>query len=466
MRGQVRDPAVTVTRSSSNASSVSFLSSHHSDDSLLEESEIYEPSIEEWAPSVREGPERPERRYFDVGDDGESFGEVESFEEGDESEISTSSFTSSLETSSLETSTPPTPTPQTTATPSPITPVNAFPESIATTSSLSTPTVRPAPALPEISLDNLMGSLRGQLNDIRDQLSALRDGQGSTSRALDTLRSQPPPPPPNNTELSDRLGRIEDLIRDLVDMPHRQTVVAEPPPPRIPTESEPTESVITTSDSLGEFRDQLEGFAPGRPPLRMPIPSQAMPSILQQLQESILSGLPATTANRPPPLQPFVFEPRQSRPRSSSPLSFLETLQPRPYTAPSIDFTYSDPRGVPSRPTRRGPRQSRPTSDDNEDIFRNVPPSSHHGVFIPPRHIHEVESLTRRPPPPTPRPIFVRILIQFDADFSADIIFQPPINVPGSAPPQLGGDGSRPRQRWYLPAQPVSSISVSLVRST
>lgn len=410
MRGLVRDSTVTVARSTSNASSVSFLSSHHSDDSLLGESEIYEPTVEDWAPTVED-----QRRFLDVGD-------IESYDDGDESELSTSSFTSSLETSSQETSTPATPTPESTSTTSPVTPsplssVSPIPQSVATTSSLSTPTIRPQPRLAEPSLDNLMDSLRGQLSDIRDQLNELWNGQGSTNRMLDMLRSRPTPPPADNTELHDRLHRIEDLMQDLIEQNRSRGQVAIPeplPPPPPPVESEPAESIITTSDSLGDLRDQLEGFAPGRPPLRMPIPSQAMPSILQQLQESILSTLPPAAANRPPPLQPFVFEPRQSRPRSSSPIS-LETLTPRPFTVPAIpDMSFADPRGIGPAATR--PRHI-PRAEDVQspslsaaDMFRSI--GRQPGRFvIPPEHDEAVRQITRRRPLthiPPPRPIFVR----------------------------------------------------------
>lgn len=414
MGGRVRDSTVTVARSNSNASSVSFLSSHHSDDSLLDGPESYEPSIEEiedWAPST-EG----QRRYMDVGDS-------ETFGDGDESEMTTSSFTSSLETSSKETSTltatpdstqtPSTPTPQSAPTPIPTTrSIRVVPESVASSSSLSTlstPIARPRTRLAEPSLDTLMDSLRGQLNDIRDQLRGLWNGQSTANSMLDMLRARPTPLQADNTEIESRLHRIEDLMQDLIDQnragPH---IVSEPLPPPPPVESEPAESIITSSDSLADLREQLESFAPGRPPLRMPVPSQAMPSILQQLQQSILSGLPPATASRPPPLQPFVFEPRQSRPRSTSPIAF----EARSSTAPAIsDFTFVGPFGT-SAPTilRRKPRteevdlQSPLSTDALDRAFQMQDP----GPFTTrpdPRYTAPRSRSRAAIPPPPVRPI-------------------------------------------------------------
>lgn len=433
MEGHIRDSGVTVSRSNSNASSVSFLSSHHSDDSLLEGS-VYEPSDIDWE-SVEPMPIVPEERPRSIPmlpDDSESFEE--------ESEISTSSFTSSLETTSLETSAS-TPTPETTTsltptpersttTPSPVSPVAPVilmhPPSIATTSSLSTPVATriaplptplpPPPAVP--SLDDLMDSLRGQLDNILHQLTDLQNGQGSTNRMIDLLRSRPEPQPVDNSELHDRLNRIENLIRNLADQGRRQEPINIPiPEPVLPrAESEhPESSILTTSDSLSDLRIQLESFPSSRPPLRMPVPSQAMPSILDQLMGSI-SSLPPVAANRPPPLQPFVFEPRSIRPRSTSPMS-MDTLPSRPFTVSVPDITFYDPRGVGPSATRRSHTQPRGETASRfpemtaSDYLQNLP-SGHIPPFaIPQEHLREVDQIWRRPGPrrifPTPQPVFV-----------------------------------------------------------
>lgn len=434
MEGHIRDSrdsGVTVTRSNSNASSVSFLSSHHSDDSLLEGS-VYEPSDIDWE-SVEPMPIVPEERPRSIPmlpDDSESF------EDG--SEISSSSFTSSLETTSLETSAS-TPTPETSTsltptpertitTPSPVTPVTPVilmrPPSIATTSSLSTPVATrvaplptpPPPAVP--SLDDLMDSLRGQLNSILHQLTDLQNGQGSTNQMIDLLRSRPEPQPVDNSELHDRLNRIEDLIRNLADQGRRQEPIVvpilEPALPR-PESVHPESSILTTSDSLSDLRIQLESFPSNRPPLRMPVPSQAMPSILDQLMSSI-SSLPPVVANRPPPLQPFVFEPKSTRPRSTSPMS-MDTLPSRPFTVSVPDIMFYDPRGVGPSATRRahtrprGETAARFPEMTASDYLQNLP-SGHIPPFaIPQEHLREVDQIWRRPGPrrifPTPQPVFV-----------------------------------------------------------
>jgi hypothetical protein len=141
-----------------------------------------------------------------------------------------------------------------------------------------------------------------------------------------------------------------------------------------------------------------------------------MPSILQQLQESILLNLPPSTANRPPPLQPFVFEPRPSRPRSASPVS-MASLPPRPFSVPEADFY--DPRGLgPSatRPSHILRQEAAARSPTMTDILRNIGQRPGHTFRIPEEHRQDVRRIfddaQRRPRRvfSPPRPVLVRLV--------------------------------------------------------
>jgi hypothetical protein len=148
-------------RPTSSANSTSFLSSHHSDDYLLA-SESYAGSPPPWVtPSISESVESS------------IFSESTSFDPG-------------LYRETVLSSLPPLP-----------------PSSPTSSPSTSTVTVRPLPT----------PDFLGPLNAIRDQLDALLNEQASTIHILDTLRDQLPQ---DNTELINRLRRIEHLLRSLL----------------------------------------------------------------------------------------------------------------------------------------------------------------------------------------------------------------------------------------------------------
>lgn len=151
-------PPIRIPSPSSFTSSESFLSSHHSDDYSLMESESYM------------GPDSP--TWSSPSED-------------------SSSSTSGPYMSGTSPSSPPmSPTP--------------------TSTSLST--VRPSP-------DTTLRNLRDLLNQLRDQTGALWDGQVSTNHMLDDLRGRRAA---DHTDLNDRVRNIEGLLQQLLDQSGRQ----------------------------------------------------------------------------------------------------------------------------------------------------------------------------------------------------------------------------------------------------
>lgn len=301
-------PQSDLSRSNSLAS---YLSSHHSDDYIFEEADMSIVSPEQW-PTTTES-------ELDSDD-----------EDGDESTLESSSSPHSVQSRSIA-------------------------------SSASDRTARPQVAqVPEF----LEQSLKG----IQDQLKALEDGQAATRNLIDTLGTREIPIPEDHTpELTERLNRIEELIRGLENLGHpRGPEIAPPEPSPVPTVTR-AESISESSDSLDRLRGILDRLAnvPEEPRMPVPLTAQAGPSVAQQL-ESILSppeGLDFTGVIEPPPVIPFNFQPSEGRPiRSPSPIS-MRNLPPRPITAPftrpEVVIRYERP---PPRESRRPARSETRTS--------------------------------------------------------------------------------------------------------
>lgn len=178
------------------------------------------------------------------------------------------------------------------------------------------------------------------LNAIRDQVGALQDGQTSTSNALDQLLRRPPPP--DNSELLNRLQRIEGILQALAVQPRAVS----------PTESE---------DSLSRIQQLLTSF-----PTDLPAPAPARapgPSLVQQLDDILYAGTraPPVIIEQPPPIVPFVYQPRERISRTSiSPVS-ISSLPLRPESEPPMPQIFYRP--VRYRPSRRyPPREASPTA--------------------------------------------------------------------------------------------------------
>lgn len=236
-------------------------------------------------------------------------------------------------------------------------------------SSESSGTARP---VPPVSLTQF----RDVLAQIQQELAALRDGQAVTSQTLDELRSRPSVP-----DISDCCRRIEETLQHLMDQTRR--------PPRTAQDdvSEalyPSGSDTSLLEHLRRFREEVSGDLP---PLQMPIPVRAGPSIDERLTEMMADGPPPVQqpVQLPPPIIPLTYRPgpRIARPRSASPI-FESDLPRRPGTFPiSQPVVFHE---GPRRPVARVPPR-RPAPG---------PPPSEGGVSYTPR-VH-----SQGPPIPGP----------------------------------------------------------------
>ncbi|KAI9060094.1 hypothetical protein FKP32DRAFT_1595832 [Trametes sanguinea] len=316
-------------------SSVSFLSSHHSDDLSLMESESYPMA----------GPASP-------------------------------SWPSSSPISSPESSptSSPTSVPPTSATPSQLSDLGLRlpqPRSLTPTppplssspspSSLSSGTARP---VPPVSL----GDLRGALDNIRQQIADMLEGQNAANRRLEELQSrafQPPPAVPDSFgEFADRLRGIEENLSRLLGRAR-----AAPPPV-----SEEGGSAVgpDISDLLQEILNAARGTE--QPTIHAPQPHRAGRTFDEELMDIMMSGpAPAPQpVQGPPALTPLIYRPGpRARPRSVSP-TFEAGLPPRASTVP-----LSRPTAVPrtERGGRRPPHPPRVQQPPIGERVAAVPPS-------------------------------------------------------------------------------------------
>ncbi|EEB94533.1 hypothetical protein MPER_06637 [Moniliophthora perniciosa FA553] len=204
----------------SRASSISFLSSHHSDD---------------WTLYGKDGPYRPVSPISST---------IDAETPSEEAPSSPSSWptSESMPLTAESSSVAPMPTPprifrDTSETPTP-------PPSSSPTTSTS---VSAVPAPNPIPL----------LNEIRDRIRGLWEEQLATNRILNQLRDRPVP---DNTELLERMARIEDLLRQSVDQTRQAPPVAPvPPPPTIlvppapPSEHESELSSLEIDHLVSQF---------------------------------------------------------------------------------------------------------------------------------------------------------------------------------------------------------------------
>ena len=316
---------------SSLSSSISFLSSHHSDDLSLMEGEPYIP------------------------------------------EPSSPTLSTSISSSPPSSSIPSSPSSSPSSRTLPFTPISQSPPSSGeylsrtsteatrrafaspTPSVVSSATVRPA--APGIDRDAL-NRIRDVLDAVKAQTDALRDGQLSTNDVLDELR-QRCPMPQDNTELVERLQRLEDLINRLADAQRRA---------RAPTPEESLfDSGSDTSTAIRRLRERWERMRGEPPTLLAPTPLRPRTSLDDMMAELLRPPqAPALAQIQPPPaFVPLSFRPdaRGPRPRSASPTLPTELPPLRPYTVPLADpFVTRDlGRRRPSRAVRP-PRPGAPAS--------------------------------------------------------------------------------------------------------
>ena len=211
--------------------------------------------------------------------------------------------------------------------------------------------------------------LLNSIENIRDQLRALEDGQDNAQNLLMSLLRRPEDP---TAELADRLRRIEDLVQALVDQGHpRGPEITQdvPPAPFEPASSFEPEGSVSDSESLGYLGSLLGRLTRDGPFMPIPVTARQGPTMVQQLDEILSSAdqIPVVGVEQPPNVDPFVYRPveRGQRARSESPGSF--SLPLRPVTVPLVvpPATYSG--GRPQRPSRRPLGRRETTSEEDID---------------------------------------------------------------------------------------------------
>ena len=241
-----------------------------------------------------------------------------------------------------------------------------------TPSVVSSATVRPG-----IDRDAL-NRIREVLDAVKAQTDALQDGQQSTNDILDDLR-QRCPLLPDNTELVERLQRLEDLINRLADAQRRA---------RAPTPEQESlfDSGSDTSTAIRRLRERWDRMRLGTPSLIAPMP-QRPPTSLDDLMAELLHP-PQPSAplqiQPPPAFVPLNFRPdaRGPRARSTSPTLITE-MPSRPYTVPRFTepFVTRDlGRRRPSRTGRLPPRQSALAPSQYVPIQRPETPVTRHDI--------------------------------------------------------------------------------------
>ena len=323
---------------SSLSSTISFLSSHHSDDDSLMGSEPLETELFETEPDVPR----------------ESLSPI-SYSPPSSSPPSSPSSSLSSEILPL---TPITRSPLSSGEYLSRTSSDATRRQVSRTPSVSTPSVSPTPSVgssatvravpttPRIDCE-VINRIRDVLDRVKEQTDALWDGQLSTNHVLDELR-QRVPRVQDNAELVERLQRLEDLINRLADAQPR----ARAPSPR----ESLFDSGSDTSGAIRRLRDRWDRMRRETPSLIAPTPMRPRTSLDDMMAELLRPPQPpAPMQIQPPPtFVPLSFRPdaRGPRPRSASPTLLTELPPPRPFTVPIAEphITRDIGRRRPSRP--------------------------------------------------------------------------------------------------------------------
>jgi len=458
---QPDDFKVTLSRGTSRSSTISFLSSHHSDDEILNE-----------APSVLMDEEQS---------DGWSITSSEVTEST--TTISTSAVTTSVTPSAVPTR-------------------------------ASTATARQEP--PAIQIPDYLP----QLNDIIKHMDELGQGQEAVLRLIDQLNKREIPD--QTKGLAERLVRIEDLVKNLIDVQgHPRAAVPNVQQIFIPQPSEPRSGSVTDSSSsqdrlrdIDRLRQILQGITPAEPTREAPPPSHVPP--LHSHLDDILTMAPPVVANiavqGPPPLIPFVYKPAERQSGTESPLT-IEDLPPRSWSEPRLP--HLEPRlqvhrehirkssGRAPRPARRVPSDASTMMSDRERFApvgrrpsepqQPQPPiqpqeQQPHWSTLPPQPPQPPIQYTQvppsttptpgpgfpvaqptgapRPPPqdrfhigpgPVPQPIFVRDDLLVIGNHTNAFVIQPPggLYEDGPLPPARAPSAPPdPNRSWYVAPPP------------
>ncbi|KAJ6582547.1 hypothetical protein DFH09DRAFT_1439350, partial [Mycena vulgaris] len=142
------------------------------------------------------------------------------------------------------------------------------------------------------------------LETIREMADTLWQGQISTNHSLDWLREHHVL---CDTELNDRMRRIEDLLQSIIDQP--------PPAPQAPIYiPAPVERAGSDSDSEVSVwssifrRPEPIPEAPMRMPISVPTPQRSFRQQLDDFLSSAGTGVLREAAERPPAIVPFTYD--------------------------------------------------------------------------------------------------------------------------------------------------------------
>ena len=203
---------------------------------------------------------------------------------------------------------------------------------------------------PEIPLANLRSLLEG----LRRQADALERGQASTNELINELKGRIREP---------SLGKIEDMLQELLNRAAVPPPVPFPPPP--PTEPETEEG--SSELSSGILRERvgaiLQRHREPLPPIHQPTPVRVgRPEDL--FPDFQTTSIPPIAPVPPPPLVPFAYHPAPRPPRSTSPRA---DIPPRSMSVPipQPDRTIYGRRRRPTvRRTHKPPPSTAPTATD------------------------------------------------------------------------------------------------------
>ncbi|KAF8491309.1 hypothetical protein F5888DRAFT_1865451 [Russula emetica] len=240
----------------------------------------------------------------------------------------------------------------------------------------------PPPRAPGIDGEAL-NRIHEVLDGVKAQTDDLHDGQLWTSNVLDELRQRCPP---DNTELVERLQRLEDLINRLGEAQRH---------PRAPT---PVESLFDSgsdiSSTIRRLRERWDGLRQEPQTLLAPTPVRPRTSLDDMMAELLRPPQPPgpPQIQPPPAFIPLTYRPdaRGLRPRSASPTLLTEIPPIRPHTLHPPPVTTCD---VGSRPR---PDDSGPFLDGLHRARRQRPSAAPDGW------IDSTREAEPAPPPPPP----------------------------------------------------------------
>jgi hypothetical protein len=249
-------------------------------------------------------------------------------------------------------------------------------------------------------------TLRDMLVSLREQTTALWEGQVSTNHMLDELR-ETRSGPLDTTEFNERFRAIEALLRQLID---RRVETERPVHIQPPSESI---SDVGTDVDAEDFQQRWQDWTRllrDRVPLAAPQPRRARGNLDDELLALLQAPPPQVPigVQPPPALIPFAYQPavRPPRSRSTSPI-----LRPATFPMATEPVVFSPDIQHPPIPRRtrrrdgRGPRDQPAT--DAETVFSGTPgprTQQHIGTMPPPGDFSD-PARTRPPtniPPPQP----------------------------------------------------------------